>query len=444
MRSTTSLIGTTASNSPTLYPSSFTSLSLNNTAANVALGLELINNQQRYLLQKYFSNEASYSITTIGGTSITLTASPAINSVSATLAFAWPYQSVNALVPFSDGEQRTVSFTNNSTAITWQGGIQGSKFYTTNTISAGATTATLLTPWVASTGSYLIQFSDGETKTVTLTANSSALSWSGGLSGSVQAYFNTSIIATTATVGGIQEYRLPPDYSKLKTETLTIGSLKWTPREILTREEWDNLNVFPYYADIPSNYFIYNNKFQIWPIPATTGNVITFNYKRRIPDLSLADYSTGNVSVSNGGLTVTGSGTTWVLTMNSVSESRYIQFAQPTGDNLWYQIQSVDSTTSLTLMQPYQGVTIASSTTYVIGQMPIIMEDFHDMLVYGALMVYFSSIVSDAEKYKQFKALYDERLELLAEYAGSKTIHVNLGRKANMMNPNLFQNNINN
>lgn len=438
MKTLTQLVGTTATNSSTLYPMSFSALALNNTAQGVALGTTLVNDQQRYLLQKYFANEASYSITTIGSTSMTLTASPAINSTSATLAFAWAYPSVNALTSFSDGELRTVSLVNGSTAITWNGGIQGTKFYTTNTISAGATTVTLSTPWASTTGSYLIQFSDGETKTVTLTNGSTALSWSGGLLGNAQAYFNTSIISTSVNIGGVQEYRLPADYSKLKTETLTIGNLKWTPTEILTREEWDNLNVFPYYADIPSNFFIYNNKLNIWPIPSTTGNIITFNYKRRIPDLSIADYSTGTVSVANGGVTVTGVATVWTTTTNIVSESRWIQFAQPTGDNLWYQVQSVDSATSLTLYQPYQGITVTNSATYTLGQMPVLNEDFQDMLVYGALMVYFSTIVSDDAKYKKFKDLYDTKLILLAEYAGSKTINVNLGRRSNYMNPNLF------
>ena len=30
-----------------------------------------------------------------------------------------------------------------------------------------------------------------------------------------------------------------------------------------------------------------------WPIPSTTNNTITFNYKRRVTDLTLTDYAVG-------------------------------------------------------------------------------------------------------------------------------------------------------
>ena len=279
-----------------------------------------------------------------------------------------------------------------------------------------------------------ITFSDGEQRLATFKNGSASISWSGGLTGTT--------FTTALAVGGVQTYNLPPDYSKLKTGTLTIGSLKWNPREILTRQEWDDLNVFPYYADIPNNYFIWNYQFALWPIPSTTGNIIQFNYKRRVPDLSIADYTTGTVTVTNGSNTVTGAGgATWAITTNSTSESRYIQIPQPAGDNQWYQIQSVDSTTSLTLMAPYQGIT-ASGASYTIGQMPVLYEDFHDMLIYKALTYYFSSIVDDIGKKKQFEDAYNLKLKLLEEYCGTKSVDVNLGRSVTMRNPNAYPQNI--
>lgn len=442
MRTLTQLVGTTATTSATTYPSSFTSLALNNTAQGVALGTDLVNNVHRYLLQKYFNNESSYSITTIGSNVLTLTAKPVVGDTTATLSFQWISPSTVGTGTFSDGEQRQITFTKGSTAISWQNALTGTKFTLTNTVAAAATTATLTTPWAYTTGTYVIVFSDGETKTVTLTANSTAVSWSGGLSAAVQAYINTSINTTTLGVGGVQAYKLPPDYSKLKTGTLTIGSLKWTPTEILSRQEWDNLNVFPYYADIPNNFFIYNNLFNLWPIPSSTGNIISFNYKRRVPDLSITDVSAGTVSVAVNSLTVTGVTTGWTPTVSTNNESRWIQFSSPLGDNLWYQVQSVDSATSLTLYDPYYGTVAVSGGTYILGQMPLLAEDFHDMLVYGALAIYFSTIVSDDAKFKKFESLYNERLELLAEYSGTKTVNVNLSRRGRYANPNSFPQNL--
>lgn len=255
----------------------------------------------------------------------------------------------------------------------------------------------------------------------------------------LQKYFSNEGSFNLTTVANQQFYKMPPNYSKLKTLTITVGNLKWTPTEILTREEWDKLNVFPYYADIPANYFIYpggdhNGQVGIWPIPATAGNTITFNYKFRTPDLSLVD-ATGTASVTT--LTTTVTGTGFVPTTNAQSESRWIKFAQPTGDNLWYQIASVDSATQITLYTPYQGISIVNGA-YTIGQMPILMEDFHDMLLWKALVYYFTSIVDNEGKRKQYELLYNQKLELLADYAGSKTTSVNLGRRASYLNPNLF------
>lgn len=432
----------------------FQTLSQNSTSANATLYGLLANIEHRYLLQNYFANQGSYSIQTIGQTSLTLASGVPIASTSCTLSAAWPYQTTQAQLTFSDGEVVLGNFTNGSTSVTWQPATVGLLFYTTNSISAGATSATLATAWASTTGSYLVSFSDGSTKTVTLTSGATTMTWSGGLTQAVLGQFNTSTIlaSSSASIGGVQFYPMPPNYSKLKDITITVGVLRWTMTEVRTREEWDNLNVFPYYASIPSKFFIYpggdrGGQIGIWPIPSTTGNVITFNYKFRVPDLSVADYTTpGTVSVSNGSTAVTGSGTSWTVTPNQQLESRWIQFAptassSTTGDGLWYQIASVNSATSITLYQPYQGTTVTSSpaASYTIGQMPLIAEDFQDMLVWKALTYYFSSIVDNPKKREEFKQVYDEKLRLLADYSGTNTVNVNLSpKRAYRGNPNSY------
>lgn len=261
----------------------------------------------------------------------------------------------------------------------------------------------------------------------------------------LQKYFNNEGSYTSVTVAQQQFYKMPPNYSKLKTVTITVGQLQWTLQEVLTRIEWDNLNVFPYYADIPAYFYVYpggdhGGKVGIYPIPSSNGNTLTFNYKFRIPDLSLADYATGTVSVTTGTTTITGSGTVWTPTTNSTLESRWIQISQTKGDNLWYQVASVDSATSITLFQPYQGITV-SGGSYTLGQMPILNEDFHDMLVWKPLVFYYTSIVDNKTKVAEYKGLYDEKVKQLEQYSGSKTIDVNLGRRPTYQNPNLYSQN---
>lgn len=418
--------------------------SLNTSATNLTRGAQLANIEERYLLQRYFNNEGSFSIQTIGSTNLTLVSALAINSTSAILTFAWPYASTTAYAAFSDGETFPINLSNGSTTITWSNPLQGTPFTLTASLSAGATSATLQTAWAGTGGAFLTSFSDGETKTVTYTNGSTVISWAGGLSGNVSSIIYTSTIAASSTVnvGGVQYYKVPPNFSKLKTITITVGVLKWTLDEVLTRQEWDRLNVFPYYASIPDRFFIYDdNTIGIWPIPSATGNTLTYNYKFRRPDLSLIDATAGTVTVVNGSTAVTGAGTSWVATTNAQNESRWIQFPQPTGDNLWYQVSSVNSTTSLTLYDPYQGISIAGGT-YTLGQMPLLNEDFQDMLVWKPLMFYYSTIKKDVEKYKEFSSLYAEKQKQLDEYLGSKIVNVNLSGHSSTRNPNIYPQNI--
>src|SRR5438046_2471489 len=61
----------------------------------------------------------------------------------------------------------------------------------------------------------------------------------------MQKYFFNERSYAIQTIGKKQAYPLPFDYSKLKTGTVNVGNLRWNPTEILTRREWDDLNVFP-------------------------------------------------------------------------------------------------------------------------------------------------------------------------------------------------------
>jgi hypothetical protein len=340
-------------------------------------------------------------------------------------------------------------------------------------------------------------------------------------------FFNENEFAIT-TVAGQEGYYLPYNYSKLKTGTLTIGNLRWNPTEILSRRDWDNIKTIEnYQSDIPNNFFIYNGKFNLWPIPSTTGNTIKFHYKIRVPDLTFTDYTTGTVAATNtqgvqatnqlyggstgyvstigvattggtgtgctvnttcvGGVvtsiainaagtgysigdtltitggdgtatfyvsntvqstTITGSGTGWLANYLTVAGSvlnlnLWLRITAPAGDGNWYQISSIQSATSLTLVNPYQGGTVTGAS-YTIGQMPLLLEDFHNLVVYQPLITYFSSINPNEAKAGEFKNLRAQGIEMLDEYCGTKSLNVNLARPPVGENPNLYQSNFGN
>lgn len=358
-----------------------TNLSNNTSTANVALIGQLVNDQHRYTIQKYFDSERTVTTTTVGGMSLTLTSTVSIGAISATLSASWTYPTCSQLTNFSDGEQRTVLFTQGSTAITWSGGLTGA-----------------------------------------VTANISTV--------------------------GVQDYNIPANVSKIKNDTINVGQLKYQPVPVMTRQEWDTINFLPYTSDIPNYFFIYNGQLSIWPIPSTTGNILTFNYQTRVADLTFADYSTGTLAAAGmvaGSVTVTGLATSWLTTglyPSGVDVSYYnlkIKANPPYGDGIWYPIRMFNSDTSLTLGLPVVNApNITTSTTYTIGQFPLLQEDFHDLLVYQALKTYYASIVKDPDRYKEFDTLSSERLLLLEAYAGTKSVNVDLGAQPQQTNSNLF------
>lgn len=363
----------------TTLTSLYTSLSNNTSTANTSLGGQLISDQHRYLIQKYFNNERTYTTLTIGAEDLTVTVIPLTSTLSATLSSAWLHVTSQQLVVFESGEQRTVLFTQGSTAISWQAPL---------------------------------------TEDCTTTA-----------------------IATV----GVQSYPIPPQVSKIKNNTISVGQLVYTPAPVQSIQEWTQLNALPYTSDIPNYFFIYQNKVNFWPIPSTSGNIISFNYKASVPDLSFADYSTGTLSgITVGSNSITGASTSWnatgtyPLNVDLTYFNLFLKITPPKGEGLWYQIQSFQSDTALTLVQPIQNAPSATATAYVIGQLPLLQEDFHDMLVFGSLKIYYSSILQNKVKYEQYLNEYDTRLTLLEAYAGTKSVNVDLGEQPIPNNPNLF------
>lgn len=369
-----------------------TTLSQNISASNQSMMLQLIGDQHRYLLQKYFDNERTVTTTTVGSGSATLTGSLSIGAVSATLSSAWAYPTNSQLVNFSSGEQRNVLFTYNSTALSW---------------------------------------SDALTETAT----------------------------TAITYTGYQYYPIPANVSKITDNTISVGQLKFTVMPIQTRQDWDKVNFLPYNSDIPQYAFIYNGTLGVFPIPSTTGNILTFNFKARVPDFSTSflfsdtsgtayvagqtvyDYQKGTASGSAGSTTITGASTpNWTTAFPTGDVTKYNLYfsAGPTkGDGIWYPIYTIDSATQLTLSLPLVNA-VASGSTYSIAQMPLLEEDFHDMLVDGAMMRYYTNIAKDTNGAALHKDSYNTRLQLLEDYAGTKQINVDLGASPNPMNPNLF------
>lgn len=142
-------------------------------------------------------------------------------------------------------------------------------------------------------------------------------------------------------------------------------------------------------------------------VNGTASPYITIAYKRRVVDLSIADYSTGTIAaVTNGSATVTGTGTSWTTPM----AGRWLKItptsvAATSGDGVWYQISSVASSTSIILTRPYQGITLPATAgaAYIIGEMSLLPEPYQDLPILDALEVYFTSVQPEPAKAQLYK-----------------------------------------
>jgi len=221
-----------------------------------------------------------------------------------------------------------------------------------------------------------------------------------------------------------------------------MGQLVYTPAPVQSIQEWTQLNALPYTSDIPAYFYLYQNQIMFWPIPSTTGNLISFNYQTRVADLSYADYTTGTIATASvGSNLITGSGTSWTAYPQNVDLSYVnlmLRITPPDGDGMWYPIQRFTSATALTLNLPLVNVNELTSAAYTIGQMPLLHEDFQDLLVYQALKVYFTSINKDAEKFQLYDTLCNQKTNLMEAYLGTKSTTVDLGQQPMGANPNLF------
>lgn len=442
----------------------FNTLSLSVAPANTSLAGILINDAHRYLLQKYFDNEGTVTLRTVGPANYTLASSfAASGATSATLATAWPHQSGFQLTVFSSGEQRTVNYLMGSSKITWSSPLLGSfDGSVTSASSANNTVTYTLNP----VGYITSSIADGEAVIF------AGASLPGGITAGTTYYFGnitgttfklytdsgltspvtitstgtgtfTSVITTSISSMGLQSYMLPANVSKIVNSTITVGQLVYTPAPVQTISDWTKLNALPYNSSIPGYFFVWERQLNFWPIPSDFGDIISINCQIKVADMTYSDYSIGTISsASAGSNTIVGTGTSWASQYPTGTDigfqNLYLTINPPGGDGLAYKIQSVTDDTHLTLYKPLVYAPATSGANYKIGQYPLLFDDFHDILVFWALKVYYNSVVKDVDKYQMWDGTMKERLQYMTNYLSTKQVNVDLSVVPVMSNPNLY------
>lgn len=205
---------------------------------------------------------------------------------------------------------------------------------------------------------------------------------------------------TLSTVAGTQYYDYPLGIMNIEDVVITVGSVNYPQQIINSQANWNTLNaiqvqasaipqfIFPRSPYIPAAS---GGGFGIWPIPQDT-YTITFYQHGRTRNLTIPDYTTGTVTMTNGSGTITGSGTTFTAPM----VGRFIQVTSSSNDGFgyWYLISGYTSATVLTMVPTWQGTT-GASLAYRIGEIPALPDEGHIVLVDGVTADFYGGARKD-------------------------------------------------
>lgn len=197
-----------------------------------------------------------------------------------------------------------------------------------------------------------------------------------------------------------------------------------------------------------------------WSHPIENGTRLQFTSVGSYTGISLAtDYWLGNVTgttfslyttpVLTGIVTVGGSGTANFETYGTeVSEPAgsncmlRIPFTSSNttcGDNQWYPLDHVESATVAYLSMPYQGQSITAGTSFTIGQVPILIEDYQDLPLYRMGYLYYTTRYPDPGKAQLYLGLWTDGVKRLDDEFSNKGKNIVLSNQDQpLVNPNLF------
>ena len=229
---------------------------------------------------------------------------------------------------------------------------------------------------------------------------------------------------TITTSANQSLYNINASLKKLTNVYALNGNIKHDIKIVQSQDIWHKItSLITSTQLIPEYCRLKGRQIEFYPKPSGIITIYIQGKKKHVK-LSKPDYTTGNiVSVSNGGTTITGSGTNWNSSMVGMYISIQKDNTPTSGDGKWYYISTVNSPTSLTIREPYEGATISlASQPYTIGELSLLPEDFDWLPVYKAVSIYYASIYKEPTLSKMYNELFIESLHLLlSEYSTDDT-----------------------
>lgn len=217
--------------------------------------------------------------------------------------------------------------------------------------------------------------------------------------------FTYTLPASVSDVAGTnsQYYPFPQGEVQVEGMYITIGSVNYPLQPINSRWNWEQLNAIQIQASaIPQFYFARSYDFGVWPTPqASYSGTISYRYRDR--NLSVDDYSTGTVTVTQGSQVLVGSGTTFTAAM--VGRWFVVTDTTVPGQGYWFLITGYIDSTHLQLFQPWSQAT-ASGATYLIGETPDVPEEVHTIFANGTAADYYGGMQKDTDNQAYYDNLF--------------------------------------
>lgn len=236
------------------------------------------------------------------------------------------------------------------------------------------------------------------------------------------------------TIQGEKTYPIPIDVTKIRAVSALVGTTqRYVVSNVPTRGDWDQLFYNTLESNIPAWYYIENNTISIYPIPSQDDIPVYLNYKKKMYPATQDDYVTGTLAFTFNSTTVTLTGgtlPTWIPIQGYVTDE----------NGMAYDIVSRDSSTQLTLLQPYRGVTGSQPT--LISQGLLFPEGLEYIPLYDAVSDYYLSQEGKKEESRLWKDRADELVAMLNSEFGMKTtnLHIRLSERGDFAqyNPNNY------
>jgi hypothetical protein len=227
-----------------------------------------------------------------------------------------------------------------------------------------------------------------------------------------------------------QYYQLSSDVLRITYARVLFGTNWYTPNLITNEDEWNDLNTHTVTGSYATHFFIRGfNEVGLYPVPSsnvTDGLSISFEPQHVL--LTQADFTADTITVSNGSINVTHSGTGFTPQM----VGRWVQVTDGT-DGRWYRIAAYVSTSVLQLENYYEGIS-GSAKPFKIGEVMKIPQAYQDAPVYYALQRYYLT-QADKSSAREYAVMFDEKVKSAKKAYGRSTSQMGVPRNRETRRP---------